>query len=311
MGESTRSSIRGARNGSPSRRATTTAGRSSRLVRARIARVVPSSGQDRTARSSRTVSSAASGARISRPDAAGPAPDRLGEPLVVVLDEPDRALDDRARTAVVDLEIDPPQTGQERLEPEDPTDIGQPPAVDRLVVVADEADVVRRGRQQQREVELQPVDVLRLVDQQRRRPRPPAGEQHRIGRETPDSPDHQVVEVDAARRLDRALVGDECAGDRPGFRVAGDLVGRHPEVQLEAREGEIEASTLRDADAAGKSDRSSSSRSISGSIATPASSRISRPSAWNVRTRTRPRRHSRAVRARRRAARSAPRPLAC
>ena len=66
-----RSAARGTAD--PSRRATTTAGSSSLFVRARTARVDPSSGQERIARSSRTVSSDASGARTSRPVAAGPA----------------------------------------------------------------------------------------------------------------------------------------------------------------------------------------------------------------------------------------------
>ena len=83
-----------------------------------------------------------------------------------MLDQPDGPLDDRRRTAIVDLEVDPPQAGERRVQGQDPADVGQPPAVDRLVVVADEEDPVRRRRQQQREAELRPVDVLDLVDEQ-------------------------------------------------------------------------------------------------------------------------------------------------
>ena len=54
----------------------------------------------------------ASGRRRTRPD-------RLGEALAVALDEPDGALDDGPRAAVVDLEVDPPQAGQQRPEPEE------------------------------------------------------------------------------------------------------------------------------------------------------------------------------------------------
>jgi hypothetical protein len=57
----------------PRRRATTTAGSSSRFVLASTAWVDPSSGQVRIARSRRTVSSEGSGARTRRPVAVGPA----------------------------------------------------------------------------------------------------------------------------------------------------------------------------------------------------------------------------------------------
>ncbi len=75
----------------------------------------------------------------------------------------------------------------------------------------------------------------------------PRRQRGRVRRQVAERPDHEVVEVDAAELRDRALVGDERAGDRAGRRVAGDLVGRHPEVQLEPREGEVEASAVRGA----------------------------------------------------------------
>ena len=53
----------------------------------------PSSGQLAMTRRIRAVSSEPSGARISLPAAVGPGPDRLDEPLLVVLDQPDRPLD--------------------------------------------------------------------------------------------------------------------------------------------------------------------------------------------------------------------------
>ncbi len=101
---------------------------------------------------------------------------------------------------------------------------------------------------------------------------------------------HQVVEVDAARLGDRALVGEERGGHRAGSRVARDLRGRDPEVELEAGEGEIEPPAAA-ASISGNSSRRSSSRSTSGSIEMPASASSSRPSAWNVRTRTDPAGH--------------------
>ena len=108
-------SMRGARNGTPSSSATATAGRSSRFVRARIARVEPSAGQVRIARSRRTGSSAGSGARTRRPSAAGPDRIRFANR---------RSLCSTSRTArsttgrgtpVVDLEIHASEIGQATL----------------------------------------------------------------------------------------------------------------------------------------------------------------------------------------------------
>ena len=244
---------------------------------------------DRTARSSRTVSSAASGARTRRPDAAGPRADRLGEALAVVLDEPDRPLDHRARTAVVDLEVDPPKPGQSA--PRAPGSAGRRRAASRRSTGRRR----RPGRSlfagaasRSARSSCSAVDVLGLVDQQRRGARPPAGEQHRVRRQAADRPDDEVVEVDATRRADRALVcrrrpaRSGRARDRRRPRRPSPA-GPASASRTRGRGGRASAATP-----PGTASRSSSSRSISGSTATPASTRISRPSAWNVRTRTAP-----------------------
>jgi hypothetical protein len=71
-----------------------------------------------------------------------------------VTDEPDGALDDRRRTAMVDLQVDALQSRQRRPDRQDASDIRESPAVDRLVVVADEEDPVTGGRKEQRQAEL-------------------------------------------------------------------------------------------------------------------------------------------------------------
>ena len=147
-----------------------------------------------------------------------PGPDRLREPLPVVLDEPDGPLHDLARAAVVDLEVDPSQTRQERLEPEDPPDVGESPAVDRLVVVADEEDPVGRSGQQQGEPELGAVDVLDLVDQQLPAAIAPAGEQVRVAFQLGDRAQDEVIEIESAAGRHGGLVGHERAGDRSRAR---------------------------------------------------------------------------------------------
>ncbi len=56
-----------------------------------------------------------------------------------------------------------------------PPNVGQPPSIDRLVVVADEEDAVRRRCEEQGQAELGPVEVLRLVDKQVGAAPPPFG----------------------------------------------------------------------------------------------------------------------------------------
>ena len=99
----------------------------------------------RTARSRRSVSSDGVGRQDQRPVAAGPARIALAKRSPLCSTRRTARSTTRARTAIVDLEVDPPQPGQQRLEAEDPADVGQPPAVDRLVVVADEEDAVAPG----------------------------------------------------------------------------------------------------------------------------------------------------------------------
>ena len=88
--------------------------------------------------------------------------------------------------------------GQHGLEAEDPADVGQPPAVDRLVVVADEEDAVGRRGEQQGEPELRSVDVLDLVDEQMGAPLAPPREEPGVALEPIDRAQDQVVEIETA-----------------------------------------------------------------------------------------------------------------
>ena len=239
----------GARNGTPRSSAATTATSSSRLVLASTARVVPSAGQDAIARRTRTTSSAASGARTRRPPSFEPGKDPLCEPLAVVLDEPHGAGHDRRRAPVVGLEIHPAQARQRGGQPEDPPHVGESPRVHRLVVVADQEDVVRGRGQQQGQLQLGAVQVLCLVHEQPRRAGAPAHEQPGIPVQALEGAHQQVVEVATTRLPDGALVGDERPGDRPGRRVPGHLVRGDPQVQLEPREREVQPPAVRPRDA--------------------------------------------------------------
>ncbi len=72
---------------------------------------------------------------------------------------------DMRRRAVVALQPDDGGAGKILLEAQDVADLGAAPAVDRLVVVADAADVLRALRQQPQPEILRHVGVLVLVDQ--------------------------------------------------------------------------------------------------------------------------------------------------
>ena len=111
--------------------------------------------------------------------------DPLHEPFRDVLHQPCRPTHHLRRAAIVGRQVDPSQPGQPCCEVEDPSDVGQPPGVDRLVVVADEEDVARLPGQQQRQLQLGPVEVLRLVHEQHPRPLAPQRQRGRVARAGP------------------------------------------------------------------------------------------------------------------------------
>ncbi len=90
---------------------------------------------------------------------------RLAEPALVLGDEARGGGENVRRRAVVALEPDHLGAGKVLLEAQDVVDFRSPPAVDRLVVIADAADVAMTlGEQPQPQV-LRDVGVLVLVDQ--------------------------------------------------------------------------------------------------------------------------------------------------
>ncbi len=147
--------------------------------------------------------------------------------------EADRALDDLAGTPVVDLEVDSAKARQDRIQAEDPADIGQPPAIDGLVVVADQEDAVGRRGQQQGESKLGTVDVLDLIDQQFATACAPAGQQPVVPLESFDGPQDEVVEVEPTTGRYLGVVGDERGRHRSGLGVRRDVCRRHAKFHLE------------------------------------------------------------------------------
>ena len=155
--------------GAAGRAQTAIAGSSSRFVRARIARVASSSrpGVERPGRSGRSRRTSRA-ARTIGPAASGPARIVFANRSRLCSTSRTARSTTVARAAVVHHEVDPAEARQRVGEAEDAPDVGESPAVDRLVVVADEEDPVRRRREEQRQPELGPVEVLGLVDEEMR-----------------------------------------------------------------------------------------------------------------------------------------------
>ena len=92
-------------------------------------------------------------------------PQRLAEPALVVGDQAGGGAEDMRRGAVVALQPDDLGAGKILLEAQDVVDLGAAPAIDRLVVVADTADVLLALGQQPQPQILRDVGVLVFVDQ--------------------------------------------------------------------------------------------------------------------------------------------------
>ena len=141
-------------------------------------------------------------------------PQRLLLAPAVVGDDLVGRVEDVAGGAVVLLELDDLRLGEVLLKVEDVPDVRAAPAVDRLVVVADDAEVVLLPRQQADELVLRGVGVLIFVHQNVLKPPLVILEHRRILGEQFQRPDEQVVEVQrvvAAQRLFVLLVDLEVA----------------------------------------------------------------------------------------------------
>ena len=153
------------------------------------------------------------------PGGSGSGPNRLPKPLAVHRNKPDGPLDHGGGAAVVCLEVEAAQPRQLGRQREDSPDVRQPPAVDRLVVVADQENPICRCGQQQGQSELASVDVLYLVDQQLGTGGAPAGQEGSVRLKKSQRPRDEVVEIQPALVGQRPLVLNERARDRPRFGI--------------------------------------------------------------------------------------------
>ncbi len=125
----------------------------------------------------------------------------------VVGDDGVSRLQDQLRAPVVPLQLHHGRTGLVALEVEDVAEVRPAPGVDRLVVVADHAQVVVRGGERPDDPVLGAVRVLVFVHVEIAPARLVAGEHLRLRLEEQDRPAEQVVEVERASLAEAPLVG--------------------------------------------------------------------------------------------------------
>ena len=126
------------------------------------------------------------------------------------------------------------RAGEILVEAQDVVDLGAAPAVDRLVVVADAADVGRALGQQAQPQVLGDVGVLVLVDENELEAALVVGEHVRVVEEQPQVLEQQIAEVAGVQLLQAPLIGGIELRALAGRKAEGfprrHLVGRQSAV---------------------------------------------------------------------------------
>ena len=114
-----------------------------------------------------------------------------------------REVEHLGRAAIVLLEPHDVRVGKVLVEVEDVADVRPAPAVDRLIVVADDAEIAVAAREQLHELILRAVRVLVLVDEEIAELAAVLLQLTRILGEQPHRQDEQIVEVDGVGETER------------------------------------------------------------------------------------------------------------
>ncbi len=133
-------------------------------------------------------------------------PQDLVVPLAVVGDQPIGHRQDGGGRTVVLFQADDRGVGPVAVEAQDVLDLGPAPAVDRLIVVADDAQIAMLVGQRLDDAVLRAIGVLVFVDQQVLEARGFGRPRGRKVLEQLLGTKEQIIEVDGARRLQGALV---------------------------------------------------------------------------------------------------------
>ncbi len=111
------------------------------------------------------------------------------------------------RRAIVAFEADDLRAGEVLFKAQDVVDLGAAPAVDRLIVVADAADIRAALRQEPQPQVLRDVGVLVLVDEDVAEAAMVVGEHVRMLAEEPDAFEQQIAKVAGVEVLEARLIG--------------------------------------------------------------------------------------------------------
>ncbi len=159
---------------------------------------------------------------------------RLAEAAFVVRDQVRGGAEDMPGRAVVALEPDHLRAGEVLLEAQDVVDLGAAPAVDRLVVVADTAEVFRSLADQAQPEVLRHVGVLIFVDEHEAEALVVLPQHLRVIAEQPQRLDQEIAEVGGIEGLQSRLIGlvelDAASVREGGGFARRHLVGGEPAV---------------------------------------------------------------------------------
>ena len=158
----------------------------------------------------------------------------LAEAAFIARDQPRRRREDMAGRTVILLQPDDGGARKVALEFQDVADLGAAPAIDRLVVVADAAQVALRAGQQPKPQILRHIGVLILVDHDVRDAIVIFGQHVGMRLQHRQHVKKQVAEIDGVQRQQPRLVGFIELPQPPVGKIAGlghaDLVGRQAAV---------------------------------------------------------------------------------
>ena len=149
----------------------------------------------------------------------------LAKTAGIVSDQLRRSAENVPSRAIVAFETDHGSARKILLEAQDVVDLGTTPAVDRLVVVADAAEVRRSLRDQTQPLVLDDVGILVFVDENVAKAPLVIGEHIRVFAEQPERLEQQVTEIDRVELLQSLLIGRIEPHAHAGEGVA--LIGAH------------------------------------------------------------------------------------
>ena len=144
-----------------------------------------------------------------------------------------RAQDVSGRTVVL-LQLDDAGPGMVALEVEDVADIGPPPAVDGLILVAHHRDAACAAREETHQAVLHAVGVLEFVDQNVIEPLGQRGRHRAVGAAQTQGPEQETTEVHCIGGGQALLVGAVGISDDLVERARGHKVGRADSLVLRA-----------------------------------------------------------------------------